>query len=248
MAVEKVAEKVAVAAEKIAAAKTGASTVALAATLKAMGDGYRADPEKAVRSQSFIKELHGYLANEVDARLTTWAKGRGITVQKEATIIGSAKAKDVDVAVIDPTNGPLMLVNVRSQMSSVAKNVPNYYEMLLGEVTSLQERFPISTHGYVYLHPLNPIKAGAEEEALDHSKYARMYAAMTGRPGRDYKNLRGVVDEFAYMVVDFNAQPAKLHDELVQKAVPDMDMKIETFVDRMIATFKKRLVFWDVFS
>jgi hypothetical protein len=75
-----------------------------------------------------------------------------------------------------------------------------------------------------------------------------MYAAMTGRPGRDYKNLRGVIDQFAYMVVDFNVDPTELHDDIVEAAVPDMDLSITTFVDRMIATFKSRLVFWDVFD
>jgi hypothetical protein len=218
--------------------------------LRLMGVDYRADPEKAVRSQSFIKRLHDYLADALDARLTPWAKTRGIYVKKEANIIGSAKPKDVDVTVIDPFNGPLMLVGVRSQMSSVGKNVLGYYEMLLGEVTSLQERFPISTHGYVYLHPLASIKSGKETEVIDHQRYARLYAAMTGRPGRDYKNLRGVIDQFAYMVVNFNALPAAtVEDALVAAAVPqtEVDLRISTFVDRMIATFKSRLVFWDVF-
>lgn len=214
-----------------------------------MGVDYRKDPNKAVRTQSFIKYLHGYLADQLEARLTPWArKSRGIWVEKEASIIGSAKPKDVDVAVIDPQNGPLMLVSVRSQMSSVGKNVLNYYEMLLGEVTSLQERFPISTHGYVYLHPLKSIKAGKETEAIDHARYARLYAAMTGRTGRDYKNLRGVLDQFAYMVVDFNAKPAALNDALVAAAVPELDMRIDSFINRMIGTSKNRLVFWDVFT
>lgn len=214
-----------------------------------MGVDYRKDPNKAVRSQSFIKYLHGYLADQLDARLTAWARNsRGIWVQKEASIIGSAKPKDVDVAVIDPQNGPLMLVNVRSQMSSIGNNALNYYEMMLGEVTSLQERFPISTHGYVYLHPVKSVKAGKELEVIDHERYARLYAAMTGRTGRDFKNLRGVLDQFAYMVVDFNANPASLEDELVAEAVPGLDLKVDTFIERMIATFKSRLVFWDVFT
>lgn len=220
--------------------------------LRLMDADYRSDPGKAVRSQSFIRYLHEYLADALEGRLTAWAKGtRGIFVKKEASIIGSAKPKDVDVAVIDPFNGPLMLIGVRSQMSSVGKNVLGYYEMLLGEVTSLQDRFPISTHGYVYLHPKTAIKVGKEAEIIDHPRYARMYAAMTGRPGRDYKNLRGVLDEFAYMVVDFNASPgATIEDALVGTAVPtaEVDLRISTFVDRLIATFKSRLVFWDVFT
>lgn len=219
--------------------------------LRLMGVDYRADPNRAVRSQSFIRYLHEYLASSLESRLTPWARNtRGIYVKQEASIIGSAKPKDVDVAVIDPSNGPLMLIGVRSQMSSVGKNVLGYYEMLLGEVTSLQDRFPISTHGYVYLHPLRSIREGKEAEIIDHPRYARLYAAMTGRGARDYKNLRGVVDQFAYMVVDFNARPrATVEDNLVAAAVPpeELDLRIGTFVDRMVVTFKSRLVFWDVF-
>ncbi len=215
--------------------------------LRRMGAEYQADPDKAVHSQKFIKHLHDYLAEDMDSRLTPWAKRRGIYVKKEAHIIGSAKPKDVDVAIVDPENGPLMLVGVRSQMSSIGNNALGYYEMLLGEVTSLEERFPLSAHGYVYLHPLKSIKAGKEAEVIDHARYARLYAAMTGRLGRDYKNLRGVFDQFAYMVVDFNATPAELHDEIATAAVPDMDLTVGTFVDRMVKTFKERLVFWDVF-
>jgi hypothetical protein len=180
--------------------------------------------------------------------LTRFSRRRGIKVVKEATILGSTKPKDEDVAVIDPENGPLVLVGVRSQMSSVGKNALNYYEMLVGECTSLEEWFPMTTHGYVYLHPLQSIKEGKEDETIDHTRYARMYAAATGRDKRDYKTQRGRFDHFAYMVVDFDQSPPVVRDDIVQAAVPDLDMTIDTFVDRLIATFKERLILWDVFD
>lgn len=209
---------------------------------------YRADPMLAVRGQAFIKLLHGYVADQLDARLTKFARRRGIKVVKEATILGSTKPKDEDVAVIDPENGPLVLVGVRSQMSSVGKNALNYYEMLVGECTSLEEWFPMTTHGYVYLHPLQSIKVGKEDETIDHRRYARMYAAATGRDKRDYKTQRGRFDHFAYMVVDFDQSPPVVRDDIVQAAVPDLDMTIDTFVDRLVSTFKERLILWDVFD
>lgn len=223
-------------------------SVALAEILRSMGETYRRDPMAAVRGQTFITYLHRYVQSQLQARLTQFAVRRGIQVRLEPTVLGSTKPKNVDVAVVDPENGPFMLVGVRSQMSSVGKNVLTYYEGIVGECISLQDRFPMSTHGYIYLHPFASIKEGKERESIDHARYAKMYAAITGRDGPGYKVLRGIFDQFAYMVVDFAAEPPLLKDELVRTAVPSVDLSIHTFVDRMIATFQSRTLFWDVFA
>lgn len=106
----------------------------------------------------------------------------------------------------------------------------------------------MSTHGYIYLHPYASIKEGKERESIDHARYAKMYAAITGRAGPGYKELRGIYDQFAYMVVDFATDPPLLKDDVVRAAVPSLDLSIHTFVDRMIATFQSRTLFWDVFA
>lgn len=214
----------------------------LAEALRLMTAEYQANPSKAVRSQAFIKHLHRHLAEELDSRLTRWArKTRGVHVKKEAKLLGVAKDKSVDVAVIDPQNGPLLIIGARSQMSSVGKNVPGYFEGVIGDAMALQERFPMSTHGYVYLHPLTVIKASRTMEKLNHARYAAMYASITGRSGTTYRSVRGVFDQFAYLVVDFTHTPAELRDDIVTSAVPDPDLSVTTFVDRMIATFKSRV-------
>lgn len=223
------------------------NAVGLGDLLQRMGSIYRADPVKAVRGQGFISQLHEYVGTQLQARLTRFAVNRGIEVRYEATVLGSTKPKNVDISVIDPENGPLMLIGVRSQMSSVGKNVLTYYEGIVGECLSLQDRFPMATHGYIYLHPRTSIKAGKERETIDHPRYAQMYAAVTGREGAAYKSLRGIFDEFAYMVVDFEQDPPQLHDEIVRRAVQDRDMSINTFIERLIAKFNARTLFWDVF-
>ncbi len=225
-----------------------ADAVGLSDVLRQMGVLYRSDPTVAVRGQGFIKYLHNYIGTQLEARLTRFAVRRGITIKYEADILGSTKPKDVDVAVLDPYNGPLMLIGVRSQMSSVGKNVLTYYEGIVGECISLQDRFPMSTHGYVYLHPLTSIKQGRERESITHGRYARMYAAVTGRSGPGYKSARGIFDQFAYMVVDFEETPPRLRDDVVRATVPAPDLSIDTFVERMIATFNARTLFWDVFE
>lgn len=222
--------------------------VSISTVLNEMGELYRTDPNNAVRSQAFIKLLHTYVGSQLRSRLTDFAIKRGIAVVAEATILGSAKAKKTDIAVIDPENGPLVLIGVRSNMSSVDKNVRNYYEMMLGECISLQHRFPMSTHAYIYLHPLKSIKVGLEGEIIHHQSYAKMYASLTGREGRRYFDQTGLFDHFAYMIVDYEQDPPRVRDDMVKEVVPFLDMRIDTLVNRIVETFKKRLVYWDIFD
>ena len=214
--------------------------------LAQMHSVYTANPSHAVRSQEFINILHKELSEDLDALLTDKSRRRKVTVVKEATIYGSHKPKDVDVAVVDPENGPLVMVGIRSQMSSVAKNALTYYEGIIGECISLQDRFPMAVIGYLYLMPLQPVKQGRRQETINHSRYARMYDAITGRTGQSYRDIRGIFDEFSYMVVDFNQTPPMLCEHLLQDT--EHDLSVTTFVDRLIRTFKLRHIFLDVFK
>ena len=207
---------------------------------------YTKDPRYAVRSQAFINILHKEISGDLDARLSSAARRRRVAVVKEATIYGSHKPKDVDVSVIDPSNGPLVMIGIRSQMSSVAKNALTYYEGVIGECISIQDRFPMAVTSYLYLMPLQPIKEGRKEETINHYRYARMYDAITGRTGQAYRDIRGIFDEFAYMVVDFNQSPPVLCDDLL--AGIEHDLSVTTLVDRIIRTFKLRHIFLDVFE
>lgn len=215
--------------------------------LKEMRELYGSDPTKAVRGQGFIKLLHGYLASQLDSRLTPAAKKAGVRIVQEATLFGSHKPKDVDVSVIHPINGPMMIVGLRSQMSSVANNALTYYQDIVGECISLQDRFPLAIIGYIYLMPLRPIKEDHEDVVIDHARYAKMYGAITGRSGHQWKSLRGIYDQFAYMVVDFTQDPPVVDENIVVGAVPKHDLRISTFIDRMIATYKDRDLFLDYF-
>ena len=206
-----------------------------------MKDIYEDDPVKAVRSQGFIKTLHGAIADEFRERLSPKAVREGVKVIEEAPIYGSHKKKDVDIAVIHPINGPLMTIGVRSQMGSVGKNALTYYQDIIGECISLQERFPMMTMGYVYLHPVET----HDGEHPNHARYSRMYSSIACRDDRLYKNQVGSYDQFAYMVVDFAQDPPTLKDSVVTDAVTDVDMSINSFVNRMIETFNRRNIWLD---
>lgn len=239
----------------LASKKPAART--LAETLSDMHALYSADPVKAVRGQHFIKALHGYIAYELTQRLHPDAVRGGVYVKEEAAVLGSHKSKDVDVAVMHPTSGPLVLVGVRSQMSSVGKNVLTYYQDIVGEAISLQERYPMTIHSYAYLHPLSyredkpatkkhPARTVTMNTNFD--RYSKMYRAITGRDDKFYRVLSGIYDQFAYLVVDFEKAPAELRDDLVQSAVPDTDLSITTFVDRIVETYKRRNIWFDLFA
>lgn len=216
--------------------------------LSEMGGAYAEDPVKAVRAQTFIKLLHKYLGAHLRLRLSKNAVKRGVTITYESTIFSSTKPKDVDVVVLDPANGPLVIIGVRSQMSSIGKNVLTYYEGVVGECISLQDRFPMAVHGYVYLHPLRPIKEGKKEEKIDHKRYARMYEAITERHPAVYKTQRGIVDVFAYMIVDFEKNPPVLRDDILTTAGLEKDLRLASFVDGIVSCFKKRELFIEVFD
>ena len=204
------------------------------------------DPEAAVRSQNFIKRFHTFIQQDFESFLTKKAKNAGIKVIAEAKIFGSFKSKDVDVAVVHPVNGPLIIVGVRSQMSSIGKNVLTYYQDIIGEAISLQERFPMTTTGYAYLHPfkVDPwVKKNGQstkKESPNHGRFARLYEAIGYRDDRLFKHQTGSYDQFAYSVVDFQEQPIALRDDIVKSAVEDLDMSIRTFVPRLIDTFHRR--------
>lgn len=208
-----------------------------------MGETYRDDPETAVRGQHFVKILHEYIGDALRDRFNDRAKRRGLEVVYEAKIFGSTKPKKVDVAVVDPENGPLILIGVRSQMSSISKNVLNYYEGIVGECASIQDRFPMATHGYVYLHPLNSIKEGKKDEVIDNERYAKLYNKITARRGPKYTDIRGVFDHFAYIIVDFEKDPPSVRDDIIDELGLEHDLSIKTFVDRIVKTINDRDLF-----
>jgi len=200
--------------------------------------------DAAVRSQRFIKCVHSEIASEFEARLTDKARKDGVRVQLEAPVHGSFKDKNVDVAVIHPVNGPLILVGVRSQMSSVSKNILTYIQDIMGESVSLQDRFPMSVFAYAYLLPLRPKDTGT----LDVDRYARLFGNLTGRSGATYKQERGRYDHFAFAVVDFDADPPILMEDLVKKSNPVVDLSLEKLTDNIIETFKLRNPWLDYFN
>ena len=172
---------------------------------------YLADPIVAVRSQRFINVLHDYCVEELVNVGVPREK-----ISKEAKILGSHKAKDVDVAVVDEVNGPSIIIGIRSQMSSVSKNILTYYEEIIGDCISLHDRFPMAVICYVYLLPTRSIKPTLENEAIDLERAEKLFRLITDRG--DWRNTKDKYEHFAFLKVDFAADPPVLL-EVISKMV-----------------------------
>ncbi len=217
---------------------------------------YLADPTAAVRGASFIYKLHKYCADELCAalnpskvqriELTDMKKPAGrpnypavpiepdkFQLMQEATLFGSHKNKDEDIVLTHYANGPQIAIGVRSQMSSIGKNIENYYEGIIGECISLHDRFPMATLGYVYLLPQNPIKLGSKE-TIDLNRAEKLFKKITNR--KDWHSPNDRYEHFAFIKVDFATNPPTI--------IPTCpELNIETFFDKLIATHNDRNFF-----
>ena len=224
--------------------------------LASMKATYLSDPTASVRGQTFIYYLHKYCVEELyrtigsekvqKIELSDMKQPTGkphypkvqIDPQKyqlmqEVTLFGSHKNKDEDIALTHFANGPQIAIGVRSQMSSVGKNLENYYEGIIGECISLHDRFPMATLGYVYLLPKNSIKPGLTEE-IDLNRAETLFQKITER--NDWHNPHDRYEHFAFLKVDFSTDPPTI--------IPSSsELSIETFFDRLVATHNNRNLF-----
>ncbi len=234
-----------------------ADMIELTNCLSTMKTIYLDDPVASVRGSNFIFPLHRYCINQLinainpDMNLQyiplsdmvcprgnphyprVNIEANGLQLMQEATLFGSHKNKDADIVLSHYANGPQIIIGVRSQMSSVAKNLENYYEGIIGECISLHDRFPMATIGYVYLLPTEPIKPGLREEVkLDKAEH--LFEKITGR--KDWRDAHDKYEHFAFLKVDFAKDPPEVLD--TQPA-----LQIQTFFDKLIATHNDRNIF-----
>ncbi len=233
-----------------------ADIMKLTKCLAKMKTTYLANPTAAVRGSAFIYQLHRFCVDELynaiggdkvqkialsDMKLPTGKPHypnvaidpQKFQLMQEVTLFGSHKNKDEDIALTHYANGPLIAIGVRSQMSSVGKNIENYYEGIIGECISLHDRFPMATLGYVYLLPKNPIKPGLVEE-IDLDSAESLFQKITNRV--DWHGPNDRYEHFAFLKVDFSTDPPTM--------IPSIpELSIETFFDRLISTYNDRNLF-----
>lgn len=198
--------------------------------LSEMKATFLADPNTAVRGQNFIKQLHGYCMEELKAR----GFSGELEPKGEIKVLTSHKFKDVDVAVVHPTSGPLLVIGVRSQMSSLGKNFLNYYEMEVGDVSAIHERYPLCVVGLLYLHPTESILPGSKKESFDFDRAEKMFSLISGR--EKSSDPQSHYEEIAYLRVNFHKNPPT-----VDQSFPTLEnLRIEDFFDKLLQKYIER--------
>ena len=185
----------------------------------------------------------------------------------ELKIKGFLKSKDQDVSIV-PTkeyliyanNGDkqaekVLTVNIRSQLSSLQKNIDTLYERTFAEALNLHLQYPKQCLGEVYLIPTHEYcdKEMKKNKILfkNQSKiedYIRMFQAINERSSSE-------VDDYKYersclLIVDFRKKNPKLYstteelkkDNLVSKdfSLDFSKLSINNFAKDILAIYKKR--------
>ena len=191
---------------------------------------YLADPVRAVQGQRFIKLLHQYCVDELMSRGFTG----DLEPKKEVKILTSHKLKDTDVAIIHPTSGPLLIIGVRSQMSSLGNNFINYFEMEVGDVFGIHERYPLCVVGLLYLHPDKDVLPSRQIGSFDFHRAEQMFNQISNR----IKGIEtwGHYEEIAYLRVSFHKNPPSLD----QKFPTLENLKIDNFFDKLSQKYIER--------
>lgn len=193
--------------------------------------------ESAIRSSALINLIHDAVKNELIEKGVNPGNvypSLGAT-KPELKLAGFLKQKNQDVCVIPsgikeaPTTikwGPLafenkedpyglefstntLVINIRSQMSSLAKNADTLFERTFAEALNLHMRYPNITLGEVYLIPVHEYddelvkinKVGFKARQTNIEKYISFFNSINDRQvdGDDY-----AYERCALLVVDFN--------------------------------------------
>ena len=211
----------------------------------------------------------------------------------EIRIAGHIKKKDQDVCVM-PKNvekekmsidwGPLaylsdedefgyeysnniLVINVRSQISSLAKNFDTLFERTIAEAQNLHVRYPNMVLGEVYLIPVYEYddkvakekKVGFKKKQVKLEKYISFFSAISGRTLSTKEGLEGelentknayLYERCALLIVDFSKKKPKLYtssaelkkDGLVSESFPIeyAELGFETFARDIVAIYTER--------
>lgn len=150
----------------------------------------------------------------------------------------------------------VLAINVRSQMSSLAKNFDTLYERTIAEAQNLHVRCQRMVLGEVYMIAVkeyNPIAMKSKKiEFIDKvgavQKYIKSFQAINGRADftkEDYK-----YEKVCLLIVDFGQTPAKIYstnEELIADGLMSADSQAnivelnwESFTPSILATYQAR--------
>lgn len=150
----------------------------------------------------------------------------------------------------------IIAINIRSQMSSLAKNFDTLYERTIAEAQNLHVRCQKMVLGEVYMIAVkeyNPVAMKNKKiEFIDKvgavDKYIKSFQAINGRPDftkQDYK-----YERVCLLIVDFSQEPAKIYnsnEELIKdklmssKSLSNIDeLTWDAFIPSILSTYNDR--------
>ncbi len=190
---------------------------------------YKRDRQKAIRGKYFIELLHKYCCNYLISNYNIPSE----FIKTEYKLYGAYKTKVIDVGVIHPQAGPLIVITVRSQMSSIAKNIDTNFESLIGDATNLHDKYPTLVLAHLLLWPT--IGLTKEREKPPFKKIIPLLEQITNR--KNITDPTGKYEHIAFLVVDFESAPPKIEDNIPPK---NSALRIEKFFDKIYNTFRER--------
>lgn len=250
---------------------------------EAIVDGGTQGKESMIRSSALINLIHDAVKNEfiqAGVKCDNIYLHFGET-KPELKIAGFLKQKDQDICIIpsdiskEPTTinwGPMafenksdpygfeystntLIINVRSQMSSLAKNTDTLFERTFAEAQNLHMRYPDIVLGEVYLIPVHEYddelvkrkQVGFRTKQTNVEKYISFFNSINNRLTGD-KNY--AYERCALLIVDFNRPRPYLFrnsDELKSAGyiAPSFDIEYESlnfydFTNDILSIYSKR--------
>ncbi len=252
--------------------------------------------ESLIRSQNLIYHLHDFVKQEFqDYGVSSDRIFPPLNKNApEKKVAGYFKQKDQDVCVIpkfdkdklEPKEinwGPLknrglvteygienedkiLVTNIRSQMSSVGKNIDTLFERMIAESYNLHYKFPNMIIGELYLIPvyeysseeMKSNKVSFNKNKIDIEKYIRFFFELNKGDEEIVEGNLHKYNRAALLVVDFNKEIPKIYtstQELIEDKIVKDDFDIElntlsplTFVYDLINMYLNRYPNYPIIS
>jgi len=185
-----------------------------------------------IRSGKLIGNLHSFVNAELQngGFPENW-------IFEDQELYGYPKKKQQDILVVSPDSrktGPILSINIRSQLSSISKNFDTMFERVYAEALNLHTRFPLLTLGYVYLIPLLGYDTSdrriARSEAYDLAHFLTSFTAISNRKSGNDDHWK--YEAVCLLLVDFSKNPPKTIEEL--NDIKRIDKKISIMFNENI--------------
>ena len=225
--------------------------------------------EALIRSQKIINYIHDFVKE--DFIRAGVAKNKIYPPIKhtnpELKIQGFLKAKNQDIAIVpdkalikktsEHFSGieKILSVNVRSQLSSLAKNIDTLYERTFAEALNLHLSYPKQVLGEVYLIPTHEY----DDKAMLKNKvvfkkiskienYIKMFQAINERGSANKEEYK--YERVCLLVVDFRSTSPKLYSDVASLIKDGLvppnasltfeNLSINNFTDNLLSIYNNR--------